>query len=157
MLCDICYFSSTRYSKPLRYFRMKNNKSFILISLCQTVKTVFLWRFLRCGRKWKYFPCYVLQNCSLWFFVLVISSYAKFYVVTFCPVTFCPICFVKMQNLNCDFSSCDFSSVTFWLWLFVLWLSVLHSSKNTTMSLTLKPIRKVQFNTYRTDIKHSCQ
>jgi hypothetical protein len=64
----------------------------------------------------------ILQNCSLWFFVLVISSYAKFYVVTFCP-----ICFVKMQNLNCDFLSCDFSSVTFCLWLFVLWLSVLHS------------------------------
>jgi hypothetical protein len=42
LLCDICYFSSTRYSKPPRYFRMKNNKSFILISLCQTVKTGFL-------------------------------------------------------------------------------------------------------------------
>ena len=41
-LCDICYFSSTRYSKPPRYFRMKNNKSFILIFLCQTVKTGFL-------------------------------------------------------------------------------------------------------------------
>ena len=40
-LCDICYFSSTRYSKHPRYFRMKNNKSFILISLCQTVKTGF--------------------------------------------------------------------------------------------------------------------
>jgi hypothetical protein len=65
--------------------------------------------------------------CSLWLFVLVISSYAKLYVVTFCPVTFCPICFVKMQNCNCDFFSCDFSSVTFCLWLFVLWLSVLHS------------------------------
>jgi hypothetical protein len=25
----ICYFSSTRFSKPPRYFRMKNNKSFI--------------------------------------------------------------------------------------------------------------------------------
>ena len=51
----------------------------------------------------------ILQNCSLWLFVLVISSYAKFYVVTFCP-----ICFVKMQNLNCDFLSdflsCDFLS-----------------------------------------------
>jgi hypothetical protein len=33
----------------------------------------------------------ILQNCSLWLVVLVISSYAKFYVVTFCP-----ICFVKM-------------------------------------------------------------
>ena len=40
-LCDICYFSSTRYSKHPRYFKMKNNKSFILISLCQTVKTGF--------------------------------------------------------------------------------------------------------------------
>ena len=40
-LCDICYFSSTRFSKPPRYFRMKNNKSFILISFCQTVKTGF--------------------------------------------------------------------------------------------------------------------
>ena len=40
-LCDICYFSSTRFSKPPRYFRMKNNKSCILISLCQTVKTGF--------------------------------------------------------------------------------------------------------------------
>ena len=40
--CDICYFSSTRYSKPPRYFRMKNNNNFILISLCQTVKTGFL-------------------------------------------------------------------------------------------------------------------
>ena len=30
-----------------------------------------------------------LQNCSLWLFVLVISFYATFYVVTFCPVTFC--------------------------------------------------------------------
>jgi hypothetical protein len=28
----------------------------------------------------------------------VISSYAKFYVVAFCPIRF-----VKMQNLNCDF------------------------------------------------------
>jgi hypothetical protein len=74
--------------------------------------------------------CYVLQNCSLWLFVLVISPYAKFYVVTFCPVTFCPICFVKMQNLTCDFLSCDFSSVTFCLWLFVLWLSVLHSNNS---------------------------
>ena len=40
-LCDICYFSSTRFSKPPRHFRMKNNKSFILISLCQTVNTGF--------------------------------------------------------------------------------------------------------------------
>ena len=40
-LCDICCFSSTRFSKPPRYFSMKNNKSFILISLCQTVKTGF--------------------------------------------------------------------------------------------------------------------
>jgi hypothetical protein len=48
------------------------------------------------------------KNCSLWLFVLVISSYVIFYVVTFCPVTFCPICFVKMQNLNCDFSSVTF-------------------------------------------------
>ena len=69
----------------------------------------------------------ILQNCSLWQFVLLISSYAKFYVVIFCPVTFSPMCFVKMQNLNCDFLSCDFSSVTFCLWLFARWLSVLHS------------------------------
>jgi hypothetical protein len=60
------------------------------------------------------------KNCSLWLFVLVISSYVIFYVVTFCPVTFCPICFVKMQNLNCDFSSVTFCltfcPVTFCLW-----------------------------------------
>ena len=35
------FFSSNRYSKPPRYFRMKNNTRFILISLCQTVKTGF--------------------------------------------------------------------------------------------------------------------
>jgi hypothetical protein len=55
--------------------------------------------------------------CSLWLFVLVISSYANFYVVTFCP-----ICFVKMQILTVTFCP-----VTFRPWLFVLWLSVLHS------------------------------
>ena len=54
-----------------------------------------------------------VHMCSLGLFVLVISSYAKFYVVICCPVTFCPICFVKMQNFNCDFLSCDFLSCDF--------------------------------------------
>jgi hypothetical protein len=73
----------------------------------------FIWSFYECIVK---IPInqvlsytVILQNCSLWLFVLVISSNAKFYVVTFCPVTFCPVTF-RPWLFVCDFLSCDFLS-----------------------------------------------
>jgi len=104
LLCDICYFSSTRYSKPPRYFMMKKNKSFIIISLCQTVKTVFV-KVLKMWEKMKVFP---------------MLCFTKLFIVTFCP----------SDQLLCKILCCDFLSYMFCqnakfkLWLFVLWLFV---------------------------------
>ena len=120
MQCDICYFSSTRYSKPPRYFRMKNNKSFILISLCQTVKTVFL--------------CWTYKSLCNTLVIHGASHFTKLFIVTFCPsdkllckilccdflsymfcqntklkLTFCPVTF-RPWYFVCDFLSCDFLS-----------------------------------------------
>jgi hypothetical protein len=98
----------------------------IFVYRCPIVNN-YTFLFLRCGRILKYFHVMFQQYsvlswllsvymCSLWLFVLVISSYAKFYVVTFCP-----ICFVKLQNLNC--STCHKSLQFTLLVLYVLWRS----------------------------------
>jgi hypothetical protein len=130
------------------YFRMKNNKIFILISMCQSVKTGFLCWTYKSLCKYLYpltllttdFLSYLYTYMNLgvyilWLFVLPNCTYGSWikvyiYIVTSCPTythvkqkyMLWPIVGQGKKYRLCLFVLWFF--VLGVLWLFVLWLSV---------------------------------